>query len=98
MTPTPFQQRVYAATRLIPRGTVISYGELARRIDCKSARAVAQALRRNPFAPEVPCHRVVGADGSLTGFHGQRDMTALARKRALLEAEGVTFADGKAVL
>ena len=68
---TPFRQRVYDEARKIPRGTVITYGELARRIGCGSPRAVGQALRVNPFAPEVPCHRVVAADGSLTGFYGE---------------------------
>ena len=91
MNITPFQQRVYDETRKIPRGRVISYGELARRIGCGSARAVGQALRVNPFAPEVPCHRVVAADGSLTGFYGERDVVALEKKRVLLEAEGVKF-------
>lgn len=86
---TSFQRRVYEATRQVPRGTTISYGELARRIGCKCPRAVAQALRVNPFAPEVPCHRVVGAHGELTGFFGRRDAEALAQKRRLLEAEGV---------
>lgn len=93
---TPFQRRVYDETRKIPRGTVITYGELARRIGCGSAQAVGQALRRNPFAPEVPCHRVVAADGSLHGFYGERSVTALGRKRALLESEGVAF-DGDRV-
>jgi len=91
MRVTAFQQRVYDATRKIPRGSVVTYGELARRIGCGSARAVGQALRANPFAPEVPCHRVVAADGSLTGFGGQCDTAALMRKRRLLEAEGVAF-------
>lgn len=94
---TDFQKKVYDAACKIPRGSVISYGELARRIGCGSARAVGQALRKNPFAPEVPCHRVVAADGSLTGFYGRRDREAVARKRAMLEEEGVTFTpDGKA--
>ena len=88
---TEFQKRVYAETLKIPRGTVITYGELARRVGSGSARAVGQALRVNPFAPDVPCHRVVAADGSLTGFHGRRDSAAIAGKRALLEAEGVRF-------
>lgn len=90
---TPFRQLVYDETRRIPRGFAVTYGELARRIGCGSARAVGQALRVNPFAPEVPCHRVVAADGSLTGFSGKRDEAALARKRRLLEAEGVVFDD-----
>ena len=96
---TTFQQRVYDETKKIPRGQVITYGELAKRIGCGCPRAVGQALRVNPFAPEVPCHRVVAADGSLTGFHGERNAAAIFEKRALLEAEGVKFDDnGKAVL
>lgn len=88
---TEFQKKVYDATREIPRGNVVTYGELARKIGCASARAVGQALRVNPFAPEVPCHRVVAANGYLTGFYGHRDSAALAKKRALLESEGVQF-------
>lgn len=95
---TEFQQRVYDETRRIPKGQVISYGELARRIGCRSAQAVGQALRVNPFAPEVPCHRVVAKDGSLTGFYGCTDDDAIAKKRALLIAEGVKFdKEGKAL-
>ena len=96
---TPFRQRVYDEARKIPRGTVITYGELARRIGCGSPRAVGQALRVNPFAPEVPCHRVVAADGSLTGFYGERDAKAINEKRCLLESEGVAFdRNGRVVL
>lgn len=84
---TPFQRRVYLALLDIPRGQTITYAELARRIGCHSAQAVGQALKRNPFAPEVPCHRVVAADGSLGGYNGQRDGEELERKRQLLEAE-----------
>ena len=65
----------------------ISYGELARRIGCRSAQAVGQALKRNPFAPDVPCHRVVASDGSLGGFHGERKGEMIERKRQLLERE-----------
>ncbi len=89
---TDFQQRVYAQTSLIPKGKVVSYGELARALDCGSAQAVGQALRRNPFAPEVPCHRVVSASGDLGGFYGERGGEAAEKKRQLLEEEGVTFA------
>lgn len=84
---TPFQRRVYLALLDIPHGQTITYGELARRIGCRSAQAVGQALKRNPFAPEVPCPRVVSADGSLGGYNGQRDGEELERKRQLLEAE-----------
>jgi len=80
---TPFQQRVWAELRAIRRGETISYGELARRIgDPRAVRAVAGANARNPISIIVPCHRVIGADGSLTGFGG-----GLERKRWLLNHE-----------
>lgn len=68
-----------------------TYGLLARRIGCASAQAVGQALRRNPFAPHVPCHRVIAADLSLGGFTGKREGPAIAHKRTLLAREGVRF-------
>lgn len=82
-----FSLRVYLELLNVPRGTTVTYGELARRLGCGSARAVGQALRRNPFAPEIPCHRVVASDGSLGGYCGSRAPEMLARKRALLDAE-----------
>lgn len=85
---SPFRKKVYLALLDVPRGETITYGELARRIGCRSAQAVGQALRRNPFAPEVPCHRVIAADGALCGFNGHRDGPELARKRRLLAEEG----------
>lgn len=90
-SPTPFQQRVYDACREIPRGRVTTYGDLARHIDCGSARAVGQALRNNPFAPEVPCHRVVKTDRALGGFSGHKHGPEVDRKRRLLLREGVRF-------
>lgn len=85
---TEFQRRVYLALLDVPRGETITYGELGRRIGCRSAQAIGQALKRNPFAPDVPCHRVIAADGTLGGFHGQREGEMLAKKRRLLEDEG----------
>ena len=80
---TPFQLRVWQALREIPFGETASYGMVARRIGRASAvRAVGAANRNNPIAIVVPCHRVIGADGSLTGFGG-----GLPRKRFLLELE-----------
>lgn len=84
---TPFQRKVYLELLNVPSGTTITYGELARRIGCGSAQAVGQALKRNPFAPEVPCHRVVAADGSLGGYNGKREGEQLERKRQLLDNE-----------
>lgn len=71
----------------VPAGATITYGELARRIGCRSAQAVGQALKRNPFAPDVPCHRVVGANGSLGGYFGEREGEMVERKRRLLNEE-----------
>ena len=79
---TVFQRRVWQAARTISYGETVSYGQLARQIDCGSARAVGAALSKNPIWLLIPCHRVVGADGSLTGYAG-----GLAIKAALLALE-----------
>ncbi len=89
---TDFQRRVWAELKRIPRGVTISYGELARRLDDKNAmRAVGLANGRNPIAIAVPCHRVIGADGSLTGYGG-----GIERKRWLLRHEGVGLRPSRA--
>lgn len=83
MDGTPFQQVVWAALREIPYGETTSYGVLARRMGTPDAvRAVGLANGRNPISVIVPCHRVIGANGDLTGFGG-----GLERKRLLLELE-----------
>ena len=84
---TPFQRKVYLELLNVPAGKTITYGELAQRIGCRSAQAVGQALKRNPFAPEVPCHRVVAATGSIGGYFGKREGELVERKRKLLEEE-----------
>lgn len=82
---TPFQMEVWAALRAIPYGETRSYGELARRIGRPGAcRAVGMANHVNPLPILVPCHRVVGTDGHLTGYAGGLDV-----KKYLLELEGV---------
>lgn len=86
---TDFQRKVYLALLDVPRGVTISYKELGERIGCRSAQAIGQALKRNPFAPDVPCHRVIASDGSIGGFHGQREGEMLDKKRRLLREEGV---------
>jgi methylated-DNA-[protein]-cysteine S-methyltransferase len=92
---TPFAARVYAALTQVPAGQVITYAALARRIGCRSARAIGQALRANPFAPDVPCHRVISSDLTPGGFQGRTTGSALAGKLDLLRAEGVTFHNGR---
>lgn len=94
---TAFQQRVYEALLCVPEGRVTTYAQLAKAVGCGSPRAVGQALRRNPFAPEVPCHRVIASDLTIGGFSGQRSGELIDKKRRLLESEGVKFAHGKLV-
>lgn len=84
---TEFQRRVYLALLEVPRGQTISYKELGEKIGCRSPQAIGQALKRNPFAPLVPCHRVIASNGSLGGFHGQRSGEMIEKKRALLAEE-----------
>lgn len=80
---TAFEQRVWAALRTIPPGETASYGEIARRIGAPTAaRAVARACAANRLAVAIPCHRVVGHDGALTGYRW-----GIERKRALLARE-----------
>jgi methylated-DNA-[protein]-cysteine S-methyltransferase len=81
---TPFQESVWRALTAIPYGATVSYGELARRVgNPRASRAVGMANNRNPLSIFVPCHRVIGADGSLTGYGG-----GIERKRWLLAHEG----------
>jgi methylated-DNA-[protein]-cysteine S-methyltransferase len=81
-----FQKRVWTALSKIPRGETRSYGELAKALDT-SARAIGRANATNPICLIVPCHRVIGADGSLTGFAFGEEI-----KQRLLRLEGVTIA------
>ena len=82
--PTRFEERVYAIVRKIPKGQTRSYRWVAERLGNSGlARAVGNALNRNPYAPRVPCHRVVKSDGSLGGYAG-----GPTKKRRLLEREG----------
>ncbi|KAL2195999.1 6-O-methylguanine DNA methyltransferase [Corynascus similis CBS 632.67] len=90
---TPFERAVWSLTYQIPVGSFSTYALLAAHLK-SSPRAVGNALRRNPFAPEIPCHRVIATGGTLGGFKGKiarRDGEGitLAEKRALLRKEGV---------
>ena len=88
---TAFQRKVWAALRRIPAGETRSYGQLAAEIgEPDAARAVGLANGQNPIAIVVPCHRVIGADGSLTGFGG-----GLPRKRWLLTHEGAAYKENR---
>jgi len=85
---TEFEHRVWDCLRTIPFGATTSYGEIARKLgDARNARAVGTANGKNPIPIIVPCHRVIGANGDLTGFGG-----GIERKRWLLEHEGALLA------
>lgn len=87
-----FSEKVYELTKKIPKGKVSTYGEIARALNTKAYRAVGQALRCNPHAPIVPCHRVVKNSGELGGFNGEMNSE---KKIALLRSEGVEVVNGK---
>ncbi|QOV87593.1 MGMT family protein [Humisphaera borealis] len=89
-----FNQKVWAMTVRIPAGKVATYGQVAKALGSPgAARAVGNALNKNPYAPRVPCHRVVGSTGSLTGFAG-----GLPKKQQLLIEEGVACAAHRVVM
>ncbi|MEK6849442.1 MAG: MGMT family protein [Nanoarchaeota archaeon] len=88
MMPTSFQTQVYSLTSRIPKGKVSTYLLISNALN-SSPRAVGQALKCNPFAPTVPCHRVVKSDGSLGGFMGQTKGQEIEKKRKLLKGEGI---------
>ncbi|MCJ7826470.1 MGMT family protein [Patescibacteria group bacterium] len=88
-----FCDRVYKIVATIPRGKVATYGQIARLAgNPKAARAVGMCMKKNPFAPEVPCHRVVGADGRLVGYSGEKGVST---KKSMLRKEGVRFTKDK---
>lgn len=98
---TPFDKRVWTAICHIPRGSFTTYALLSKHLGT-APRAVGNALRRNPYAPDVPCHRVVATGGTLGGFKGKWPKSGegitLDEKRKLLRGEGVRFDDnGKVV-
>jgi len=86
-----FSEKCYAILQRVPRGKVTTYGELAKAAGSpNSARAVGKAMNKNPYAPCVPCHRVVGSDGRLVGF-----ASGLDEKTKMLEKEGIKIVEGK---
>ena len=86
---TKFQLKVWAFLRKIPRGSVKTYSQVAKGIGKPLAvRAVANAIGKNPFAPKIPCHRVIRSDGSLGGYSGKG---GIKTKKLLLKREGITL-------
>lgn len=88
--PTDFQEKIYSKLRQVPKGRVTTYAELAKAVESKAYRAVGTAMNRNPYSPEVSCHRVVNSNGGIGGFaHGVK------KKIELLKKEGVNVSKGK---
>ena len=86
---TKFQLKVWSYLRKIPRGRVKTYSQVAKAIGKPLAvRAVANAIGKNPYAPKIPCHRVIRSDGSLGGYSGKGGVKT---KRFLLQKEGITL-------
>ena len=93
MNKTLFREKVYKLTRQIPKGKVATYGQLARLAGSpRAARAVGVCMKTNPDAPNTPCHRVVSANGNLTGYSAGN---GISTKKKMLIAEGVDFKDDK---
>lgn len=85
-----FNERCYAALRKVPKGKVTTYGELGKAMKTKAYRAVGNAMNRNPYAPRVPCHRVVRSSGEVGDF-----ASGTKNKIMLLRKEGVKIVNGK---
>ena len=86
-----FSQKVYQLTKKVPKGRVTTYKEIAKALGIRAYQAVGQALSRNPYAPIVPCHRLVATDGGIGGFSGKKSGKQIQRKKALLRKEGIKF-------
>ncbi|MCA9478004.1 MAG: MGMT family protein [Nanoarchaeota archaeon] len=85
-----FAHAVYAKLLRVPKGKVTTYAALAHAVGTRAYRAIGQVMNKNPYAPDVPCHRVISSDGNLGGYAGGEK-----RKLAMLKAEGIVFKNGK---
>ena len=92
-----FEERVWKLMESIPKGRVTTYGLIAKKLNTKAYRAVGNACRRNPYAPRVPCHRVVKSDGRVGGFGGKTSGSTVEKKVLLLKSEGVGIRNGKVI-
>ncbi len=85
-----FNEKCYEVLRKVPKGKVVTYKEIAKALKSKGYRAVGNAMNKNPYAPKVPCHRVVCSDGKLGGF-----AFGVEKKKEMLKKEGVEIVNGK---
>ncbi len=92
-----FDSKVWKLMERIPQGRVTTYGLIAKKLNTKAYRAVGNACRKNPYAPRVPCHRVVRSDGTVGGFGGKTSGKTVEEKIRMLRREGVETRDGRIV-
>jgi methylated-DNA-[protein]-cysteine S-methyltransferase len=90
-----FNQKIYQQLKKVPWGRVTTYKALAESLGSKAYRAVGTAMKNNPFAPQVPCHRVVTSTGSIGGYKGFKTGNAIKEKAQLLKKEGIIIKKGK---
>jgi methylated-DNA-[protein]-cysteine S-methyltransferase len=94
---TTLAKRTYQLLKTVPRGRVTTYKALADALSTKAYRAIGQFMRHNPYAPAVPCHRVVASDGTIGGFSGHTSGMAIAQKIRMLRKEGVKITCGRII-
>lgn len=85
-----FNKRCYQILRKVPKGRVTTYKEIARALKSKAYRAVGNAMNKNPYAPKIPCHRVIRSDGKVGGFAG-----GPRKKSSMLRKEGIEIKNGR---
>lgn len=94
---TTLQKKTYALLSTVPPGRVTTYKALADALGTRGYRAIGQFMRHNPYAPTVPCHRVVASNGNIGGFMGTKTGKNIQKKIALLRREGISVSDNKIV-
>ena len=90
-----FDEKVWNLMKRIPKGKVTTYKQIAKKLDTKAYRAVGNACRKNPYAPRVPCHRVVRSNGTVGGFGGKTSGVNVNRKIQMLRKENVEIVNGR---
>jgi methylated-DNA-[protein]-cysteine S-methyltransferase len=90
-----FEEKIWKLMEKIPKGRVTTYALIARKLNTKAYRAVGNACRRNPYAPKVPCHRVVRSDGTVGGFGGKTTGKTIEKKARMLRKENVEVRNGR---
>jgi len=92
-----FSEQIYLQLIKVPKGKITTYKALAHSLGSRAYQAVGTAMKNNPYAPKVPCHRVVLSDGSIGGFMGKKTGKTVTKKIKMLNKEGVKVVNGKVV-